>query len=115
MPQCIVSKWVNGTGANFFSIVAPRLREVVTSALGQKQTSECCAVMSALPPKADIVRHSGNVRFVPFSFLKLRNPRNTTKEFMRKAVLLRSYAKRTRKADTSAAAAIAALPRGTLG
>jgi len=31
------------------------------------------------------------------------------------AVLLRSYAKRTRKADTSAAAAIAALPRGTLG
>jgi integrase len=90
-----------------------------------------------------------------FSFLKLRNPRNTTKEFMRKAaglgfpalrlhdlrgthetllldagvpvhvvaarcghdpaVLLRSYAKRTRKADTSAAAVIAGLSRGTLG
>ena len=90
-----------------------------------------------------------------FSFLKLRNPRNTTKEFMRKAaklgfsglrlhdlrgthetllldagvpvhvvaarcghdpaVLLRSYAKRTRKADTSAAAVIGALSRGTLG
>jgi integrase len=90
-----------------------------------------------------------------FSFLKLRNPRNTTKEFMRKAaklgfgglrlhdlrgthetllldagvpvhvvaarcghdpaVLLRSYAKRTRKADTSAAAVIGALSRGALG
>jgi integrase len=31
------------------------------------------------------------------------------------AVLLRSYAKRTRKADTSAAAVIGALSRGTLG
>jgi integrase len=90
-----------------------------------------------------------------FSFLELRNPRNTTKEFTRKAtglgfpglrlhdlrgthetllldagvpvhvvaarcghdpaVLLRSYAKRTRKADTSAAAVIAGLSRGTLG
>jgi integrase len=90
-----------------------------------------------------------------FSFTKLRNPRNTTKEFMRKAaklgfpglrlhdlrgthetllldagvpvhvvaarcghdpaVLLRSYAKRTKKADTSAAAVIAGLSRGTLG
>ena len=43
-----------------------------------------------------------------FSFLKLRNPRDP-------AVLLRSYAKRTRKADTSAAAVIGALSRGTLG
>ncbi len=90
-----------------------------------------------------------------FSLLKPRNPRNTTKEFKRKAgklgfpklrlhdlrgthetllldagvpvhvvaarcghdpaVLLRSYAKRTRKADTSAAAVIAGLSRGTLG
>jgi integrase len=89
------------------------------------------------------------------SFMTLRNPRNTTKEFMRKAaslgfpglrlhdlrgahetllldagvpvhvvaarcghdpaVLLRSYAKRTRKADKSAADAIAELSRGTLG
>jgi integrase len=89
-----------------------------------------------------------------FSFSKLRNPRNTTKEFVRKAtalgfgglrlhdlrgahetvlldkgvpvhvvaarcghdpaVLLRSYAKRTRKADTSAAAVIGALSKGAL-
>ncbi len=89
-----------------------------------------------------------------FSLTKLRNPRNTTKEFVRKAtglgfaglrfhdlrgthetllldagvpvhvvaarcghdpaVLLRSYAKRTRKADTSAAAEISSLSRGVL-
>jgi integrase len=90
-----------------------------------------------------------------FSFTKLRNPRNTTKEFVRKAaglgfkalrlhdlrgthetllldagvpvhvvaarcghdpaVLLRSYAKRIRKADTSAADIIGALSKGALG
>jgi integrase len=90
-----------------------------------------------------------------FSFTKLRNPRNTTKEFVRKArnlgfrklrfhdlrgahetlaldagvpvhvvaarcghdpaVLLRSYAKRTRKADTSAAGVIGSILKGTLG
>jgi integrase len=90
-----------------------------------------------------------------FSFTKLRNPRNTTKEFVRKAtalgfpglrlhdlrgthetllldagvpvhvvaarcghdpaVLLRSYAKRTKKADTSAAAVIGAMSKGILG
>jgi integrase len=90
-----------------------------------------------------------------FSFTKLRNPRNTTKEFVRKAtalgfkglrfhdlrgthetllldvgvpvhvvaarcghdpaVLLRSYAKHTRKADASAAAAVGALSKGVLG
>jgi integrase len=89
-----------------------------------------------------------------FSFTKLRNPRNTTKEFVRKAtglgfpglrfhdlrgthetllldqgvgvhvvaarcghdaaVLLRSYAKRTKKADTSAAQIIAGLSKGIL-
>jgi integrase len=89
-----------------------------------------------------------------FSFTKLRNPDNTTKEFIRKArklgfpglrfhdlrgthetllldagvavhvvaarcghdpaVLLRSYAKRTTKADTSAAAIIGALSKGVL-
>jgi integrase len=89
------------------------------------------------------------------TFTKLRNPRNTTKEFVRKAtalgfsglrlhdlrgthetllldagvpvhvvaarcghdpaVLLRSYAKRTKKADTSAAQAIAGLAKGILG
>ena len=36
-----------------------------TSALGQKQTSAWRSLMSALPPKADIVQHGGNVRFVP--------------------------------------------------
>jgi integrase len=90
-----------------------------------------------------------------FSFTKLRNPVNFTKEFCRKArrlgfprlrfhdlrgthetllldagigvhtvasrcghdpaVLLRIYAKRTRKADTSAAAVIGALAKGVLG
>jgi hypothetical protein len=35
------------------------------SALGQKRTWDCRSLMSALPPKADIVRHGGNVRFVP--------------------------------------------------
>ena len=89
-----------------------------------------------------------------FSFTKLRNPDNTTKEFIRRArklgfpglrlhdlrgthetlllntgvpvhvvaarcghdpaVLLRIYAKRTKKADTTAAAAIAALAKGVL-
>ena len=88
------------------------------------------------------------------SLMKLRNPRNTSKEFKRRATLLgfpdlrfhdlrgthetllldagvpvhvvaarcghdpatllRSYAKRTRKADTSAAAAIGALSKGAL-
>lgn len=89
-----------------------------------------------------------------FSFTKLRNPRNTTKEFVRKAtglgfpglrlhdlrgthetllldarvpvhvvaarcghdpaVLLRRYAKRTKKADVSAADEISALTKGIL-
>jgi hypothetical protein len=35
------------------------------SALGQKQTFRCVAVMSALPPKADIRRRGLDVRFVP--------------------------------------------------
>jgi integrase len=90
-----------------------------------------------------------------FSFTKLRNPRNTTKEFGRKATalgfaglrlhdlrgthethlldkgvspaavakrcghdpatMLRSYAKRTRKADTMAAEIIGMLSKGALG
>lgn len=90
----------------------------------------------------------------PLSLTEPRNPRNTTKEFVRKAtalgfgglrlhdlrgahetilldkgvpvhviaarcghdpaVLLRSYAKRTKKADTNAAAVIGALSKGTL-
>jgi hypothetical protein len=35
------------------------------SALCQKQTFRCAAVMSALPPKADIDGARWNVRFVP--------------------------------------------------
>jgi hypothetical protein len=35
------------------------------SALGQKRTFGEDETMSALPPKADIVQHGGNVRFVP--------------------------------------------------
>src|SRR5262249_18918516 len=37
----------------------------VMSALGQKRTSHQVRVMSALPPKADIVQHHCDVRFVP--------------------------------------------------
>ena len=35
-----------------------------TSALGQKQTSDWRALMSALPPKADIAERDQDVRFV---------------------------------------------------
>ena len=35
------------------------------SALGQKQTPRHHGAMSALPPKADIERRDGHVRFVP--------------------------------------------------
>jgi hypothetical protein len=37
------------------------------SELGQKQTSDTQTSMFALPPKADIHRHDGDVRFVPNS------------------------------------------------
>jgi hypothetical protein len=37
------------------------------SASGQKQTSRPEISMSALPPKADIVQHGGDVRFVPIA------------------------------------------------
>jgi hypothetical protein len=32
------------------------------SAMGQKQTSDCRLLMSAIPPKADIAEHSLDVR-----------------------------------------------------
>src|SRR5215469_16163701 len=38
---------------------------VPMSALGQKRALERVRPLSALPPKADIVQHGGNVRFVP--------------------------------------------------
>jgi hypothetical protein len=40
------------------------------SALGQKRTFWPFIAMSALPPKADIARHGGNVRFVPILLQK---------------------------------------------
>jgi hypothetical protein len=43
------------------------------SALGQKQTFRCFAAMSALPPKADIVQHGGDVRFVPKADMVVRS------------------------------------------
>ena len=41
------------------------LEQSSMSALGQKQTFEGASRMSALPPKADILRGSLDVRFVP--------------------------------------------------
>ena len=44
------------------------------SALGQKQTFNRLTLMSALPPKGDIVEHDRHVRFVPkpaFGFIPL--------------------------------------------
>jgi hypothetical protein len=38
---------------------------LLMSALGQKQTSDCGLLMSAIPPKADIDGRSPDVRFVP--------------------------------------------------
>jgi hypothetical protein len=35
------------------------------SALGHKQTLDCCSLMSAIPPKADIAGRPLDVRFVP--------------------------------------------------
>jgi integrase len=105
-------------------------------------------------PKGALMFPNPPTRGESFSFTRFRNPRNTTKEFVRKAtalgfpglrlhdlrgshetalldagvpvhvvaarcghdpaVMLRSYAKRTRKADLSAADAIAALTKGAL-
>jgi hypothetical protein len=39
--------------------------EPLMSALGQKQTSDCRPLMSAIPPKADIAERHWDVRFVP--------------------------------------------------
>ena len=38
--------------------------EPLMSALGQKRTWDCRSLMSALPPKADMVQHDRDVRFV---------------------------------------------------
>jgi hypothetical protein len=39
--------------------------EPLMSALGHKRTLGLVSLMTALPPKADIAQHGGNVRFVP--------------------------------------------------
>src|SRR5215467_13153380 len=43
------------------------------SALGHKRTKRHLGAMSALPPKADIERHDGPVRFVPIGDLSRRS------------------------------------------
>jgi hypothetical protein len=43
------------------------------SALGQKQTSDCRPLMSALPPKADIAERDQDVRFVPKAVIEGRS------------------------------------------
>jgi len=43
------------------------------SALGQKQTLRHLQPMSALPPKADMVEHGCDVRFVPKADIGLPN------------------------------------------
>ena len=47
------------------------------SALGQKRTRSPEIAMSALPPKADIVQHGDNIRFVPKADIHrlIRSPR----------------------------------------
>ena len=52
-----LAKW--GSGIKLHS----RNPEPLMSALGQKQTFRNAKAMSALPPKADMVRHDCNVRF----------------------------------------------------
>ena len=53
-------------GSRIAPFVTPKLPAAM-SALGQKQTSDEHPLMSALPPKADMVQHGGNVRFVPIA------------------------------------------------
>src|SRR5262245_56996394 len=50
------------------ALTPPVLMDVLVrpmSALGHKRTLKCFRPMSALPPKADMVRHNRDVRFVP--------------------------------------------------
>ena len=45
--------------------------ECPMSQMGQNRTLNRLHAMSALPPKADIVQHGGNVRFVPKADISL--------------------------------------------
>jgi len=53
------------TGSRQFGISTKLAGHLPMSALGQKRTSEYARPMSALPPKADMVQHDRDVRFVP--------------------------------------------------
>jgi hypothetical protein len=46
-------------------ILRCKIPELAMSALGQKQTLDRRPMMSALPPKADMVHSGRHVRFVP--------------------------------------------------
>jgi hypothetical protein len=46
------------------------------SALGQKQTSDCRLLMSALPPKADIAEYDWDVCFVPQADIRAQRLRS---------------------------------------
>jgi hypothetical protein len=50
------AKWGTGNSSQGSNSEPPM------SALGQKQTSDCRLLMSALPPKADITEHRRHVR-----------------------------------------------------
>jgi hypothetical protein len=52
---------------SFASRASDTLRGGVNVRFGQKQTSDYCQLMSALPPTADIVERNRHVRFVPIS------------------------------------------------
>jgi hypothetical protein len=47
--------------------------EPLMSALGHKRTLGLVSLMTALPPKADIAQHGGNVRFVARSRLRAKH------------------------------------------
>jgi hypothetical protein len=51
------------------------------SALGQKQTARPEISMSALPTKADMVQHDGDVRFVPKADINGRVGQNSCVAF----------------------------------
>jgi hypothetical protein len=54
------------------------------SALGQKQTSQCVCVMSALPPEADIRKSDGHVRFGPEADI-VRADKESKRQFQSKS------------------------------
>jgi hypothetical protein len=55
----------DGRNAGFERWIGTCSAGLPMSALGQKRTSQQVRAMSALPPKADMVQHDRDVRFVP--------------------------------------------------